>query len=66
MSLFLPGRRVTHRRFSYEPRFYNPERDDKLKRRIRIQSRARRKSPAGMIYFVLILVMVVYIYMKLG
>lgn len=66
MSLFMPGRRVKHRRFSYEPRFYNPERDDRIKRRIRIQSRARKRTPAGLIYFVLLLVMVVYIYMKLG
>ena len=66
MSLFMPGRRVRHRRFSYEPRFYNPERDDRIKRRIRIQSRARRRSPAGAVYFLLLLAMVVFIYMKLG
>ena len=66
MSLFMPGRRVKHRRFSYEPRFYNPERDEKLKRRIRVHSRARRRRPAGLIYFLLLLVMVVYIYMKIG
>jgi hypothetical protein len=62
----MPGRRVSHRRFSYEPRFYNPEREEKLKRRIRIQSHARRRNPAGVIYFVLLLAMAVYIYLKLG
>ncbi len=66
MSLFLPGRRVKHRRFTYEPRFYDPRRDEKLKQRIRIQSRARRRSPAGLIYFALLLAMAVFVYMKLG
>jgi len=66
MSLFLPGRRVKHRRFTYEPRFYDPKRDEKLKQRIRIQSRARRRRPAGLIYFVLLLAMAVFVYMKLG
>ena len=29
------GRRVRPRKFSYEPRFYDPTKDDRLKRRMR-------------------------------
>ncbi|GIV60215.1 hypothetical protein GQ464_001860 [Rhodocaloribacter litoris] len=69
MGLFIPSnRRIRNRRFSYEPRYYNPEREERLKRRIRIKSksRAQRRNPAGIIYFLVMLAMALYIYMKLG
>lgn len=66
MGLFTPGKRVQHRRFSYEPRFYDPQREERIKRRIQIQRRARRRSPAGLVYFALLLAVVLYFYLKLG
>lgn len=68
MSLFVPGRRSRPRRFDYEPRYYNPKKEDDLKRRLRVQSktRSRRRSPAGIIYFLMLLGMAVYIYTLMG
>ena len=66
MGLFTPTKRVKHRRFSYEPRFYDPEKEKKIKERLRIKSRARRrKTPYGLIYSIILLSLAVYIYMSL-
>lgn len=67
MGLFGPHRGSRHRRYSYEPRYYNPEKEDRLKRRMRIESKARRrKSPVGLIYFAIMLALAAYVYTKLG
>ncbi len=69
MGILIPSnRRMRHRRFSYEPRYYNPEKDQKLKHRMRVKSRSRvkRRNPAGIVYFVVILALVVYVFLKLG
>jgi hypothetical protein len=67
MGLFVPSNRTSHRRFAYRPRFYDPKKDDRIKKRIRIQGRARRRrSPIGIIYFLLLLMMAIYIYTSLG
>ncbi len=67
MGLFVPNRKVKPRRFSYEPRHYDPTKDESLKRRMRIQSRAqRRRSPLGLLYFAALLLFAFYIYNALG
>jgi len=67
MGLFLPGRRVRNKRFDYEPRFYNPKKDEKLKKRMRIQAfNRRRRSPMGIVYFIILCAMAVYVYQQLG
>ena len=67
MGLFRPGKNSRHRKFSYEPRYYNPDKEERLKRRMRFQSRtSRRRSPAGLLYFGMLFAMALYIYMKLG
>ena len=67
MGLFIPGKRVRNRKFSYEPRFYDPKKDEKLKRRMRIQAHnRRRRSPMGLVYFILLFAMAIYIYQQLG
>ncbi|MDQ7041553.1 MAG: hypothetical protein Q9M35_11505 [Rhodothermus sp.] len=68
MGIFLPGRKVTPRRFSYEPRYYNPEREERLRRRLRIERRAlsKRRSPLSLIYFIILLLMALYVYNALG
>ncbi|MDA0378379.1 MAG: hypothetical protein O2899_02715 [Bacteroidetes bacterium] len=67
MGLFIPGRRVRNKRFDYEPRFYDPKKDEKLKQRMRIQARnRRRRRPMGLVYFLLLFGMAVYVYLKLG
>lgn len=63
MGLFTPGRRSQPRRFSYEPRYYNPDHDDSIKRRMRIQSAARSKRrSSGFLQLVILLVLAVYFY----
>ena len=63
MGLFMPGRRAQPRRFTYEPRYYNPDKDDSIKRRMRIQSAARSKRrSSNVIYLVTLLVLALYLY----
>lgn len=64
MGLFFPSRRSQPRRFDYEPRFYDPRKDDSLKRRMRIESRsARHRRPrSGIIYFGVLLAAALYLY----
>ena len=47
MGLLTPGRRVRPKRFDYEPRFYDPKKEEKLKKRMRVKrlSTAKRRSP---------------------
>ncbi len=68
MGIFLPGSRAKHRRFSYEPRFYDPKKDQDLRHRMRIKSLSRRKrrNPAGIILFVILLAMALFAYLQLG
>ncbi len=67
MGLFFHNRKVRPRRFDYEPRYYDPKRDESLKRRMRIQSRARRRrSPIALLYLLALLVFAIYIYRALG
>lgn len=62
MGMFAQGRRRAPRRFDYEPRFYNPEKEEKLRTRMRVGRRvSRRRSPAALIYFVILLAFVVYL-----
>lgn len=68
MSIFLPRARAKHRRFSYEPRYYDPKKDEDLKRRMRIKSLSRRKrrNPYGIIVFGILLMMALFMYFQLG
>lgn len=68
MALFIRTTRREPRRFSYDPRYYDPKKDEDLRRRMRIKShsRARRRSPAGIIYLLLLLGIAVYIYTSIG
>ncbi len=74
MGIFFPGRRAP-RRFSYEPRYYNPEREERLRRRLRIERRAlskrrnalsKRRNPLSLIYFLILLLIALYVYNALG
>ncbi len=67
MGLFLNKRKVKPRSFSYEPRYYDPSRDESLKRRMRIQRYARRRrSPLALLYLAALLFFAFYIYNALG
>jgi hypothetical protein len=66
--MLLPRSRPRNRRFSYEPRFYDPKKDEDLRHRMRIRSLSRRKrrNPAGMILFIILLAMALYMYFQMG
>lgn len=68
MGIFVSKRRSQPRRFVYEPRFYNPKKDDDIKRRMRVRSRARRRrNPVGnVLYFSTMLFFALYIYYKMN
>ena len=57
-----------HRVFDYPPRFYEPEDDDKERRKRRLgfkrQSKIKRRKGSSIIWIVL-LALAVYIYLKL-
>ncbi len=66
MGLFVRTKNVKHRKFDYQPRFYDPEQEKKLAERIRIRSRAtRRRSPVGLIYALVLLTFAVFLYHSL-
>lgn len=68
MGIFVPGSRARHRRFDYEPRYYNPQKEESLRRRMRIKSLSRRKrrNPTGIILFVILLGLALFVYFQLG
>lgn len=67
MGIFRPGSRRSNKSFSYEPRYYNEEEDEDLKRRMRSKRRAhRRRSPMSLLYLLGLLLFALYIYQALG
>ncbi|MEM8487736.1 MAG: hypothetical protein AAF564_19445 [Bacteroidota bacterium] len=63
MGIIFNSKRAKHRKFDYQPRFHNPEKEKKLRERIRIQSRAsRRRSPVGIIYALVLLTFAAFLY----
>lgn len=66
MGILIPRRRAQNRRFSYEPRYYDPHKDESIKRRLRIMTRSRRRgSPVGAVVLIGLLVLAAYIYSQL-
>jgi hypothetical protein len=54
--------RWRHRRFDYEPRYYDPSKDDKLKQRLRIATkRNRRKVPNRLAIYIALLLFALFI-----
>lgn len=68
MGIFIPSKQRTNRRFSYEPRYYNPEKEQKLRQRMQIQRRSlsKRRDKTGLLYFLMLLGLAFFVYMKIG
>lgn len=64
MGLFSPSKRAKHKSFSYEPRFYDPKKDEDMRRRLRVKrtSRHRRRDKSSLLYLLLLLGFAAYIY----
>ena len=60
----LSKKQVRNTRFDYEPRFYDPSREDRLKRRLRIKSKVKprgRHQGALTLGILFILVLIIYL-----
>jgi hypothetical protein len=67
MGLFTPSRRRKPKRFTYEPRFYNPDKEEDLKRRMRVKRRKKRqRSPLSILYLIGLLSFAVFLMYSLG
>lgn len=63
MGLFTPNRGLKRKKFEYEPRYYDPKKEEKLKQRMRVQRlTSKRRKSTGIIYFVLLFAMALYVY----
>ena len=60
-------RHVQNKRFSYEPRYYDPAPDENLRQRFRIKGKklSRRQSPVRLLVILALLVLAVYIFLNL-
>jgi len=57
-------KRTRNKRFDYEPRFYDPKKDERLKRRMRIKSKAMphgKKQNVLTMVILFVLVLIVYL-----
>lgn len=59
------GSKRKPRKFDYEPRFYNSEKEDDIKRRLRVRRKSQRRDPTTLLYLLGLLVFTLYIYMSL-
>lgn len=57
--------RTQHRRFTYQPRFHDTKRDDRVRRKIRVSSHRRRGRQPAFILLALLLLAAVYVYTRL-
>lgn len=59
------GRRKKPKKFSYEPRYYDPEEDERLKRRMRMKKGSRRGKTPHFLWLAGLLALGVYLYWTL-
>ncbi|MEM8558746.1 MAG: hypothetical protein AAGG50_13085 [Bacteroidota bacterium] len=65
----LGRRRAKPRQFQYQPRFHNPEkeeREQRLRRRIKMESNVRRGQQPRFIAVAVLLLLALFIYTQLG
>jgi hypothetical protein len=49
------GKRFRNKRFNYEPRFYDPAKEQRLRDRMRVQSSVRRGRGGNVLLYILLL-----------
>jgi len=63
-------KRIQHKRYDYQPRYYDPEKEDKHKLRKRINFQrgkyTRRKKNSRMLFYILIILGIVYLLFYTG
>jgi len=61
-------KKPSHKTFEYKPRFYNPNKDDEIRRERRLKfSRYRKakKKNGNLITYLILLIVILYIFLKL-
>lgn len=56
------GKKRTPRKFDYEPRFYDPSKEQDLRRRMRVRRKSRRRNPTSLLYLLGLLLFTIYLY----
>jgi uncharacterized membrane protein (DUF106 family) len=60
-------KKPTHRKFNYEPRYYNPEKDEELKRKQKLGFRSKyrvKTSTKKPFAYIIMLAIILYIFLK--
>ncbi len=63
--MLFPRIRHKPRRFEYDPRFYDPSHDDRIRQRIRFKSKTRRGMQPAFITVAVLLLLALFIYTRL-
>lgn len=61
-------KKPSHKTFEYKPRFYNPNKDEEIRRKRRLNFSSYRKAKrknGNIITYLIILVIILYIFLKL-
>jgi len=59
------GSKRKPRTFDYDPRFYDPSKNEDIKRRLRVRRKSRRRDPTSILYLIGLLLFTLYIYTSL-
>lgn len=60
------GRRASYRKFNYEPRYYDPSKENRVKERMRIQTKVRRGKGGNVLVYILVLSGILWLLVKLN
>ena len=63
--MLTPRHRPKARRFHYEPRFYDPSSDERIRQRMRFTSKTRRGKQPAFIAVAVLLLLALYVYTTL-
>lgn len=59
------GKRHQHRRFSYQPRYYDPSKDERIRERMRVSSSTRKGRGGNVLLYILLLSGILWILVTL-
>lgn len=60
------GRKVRNRRFSYQPRYYDPRKDERMRERMRMHSSTRRGRGGNVLLYIALLCGLLWVLVKLN
>jgi hypothetical protein len=60
------GSKTRHRKFNYEPRYYDPRREQRIKERMRISSVVRRGKGGNVLIYIVALSAILWILVKIN